>query len=114
MHNIYILKGCFNFLDKRRTDVLIEEQKELFFQNMNHDKWRWFKEAMKIEESIHLDTTYQMVFQNQIMKIWCGENNGFLHKGVGRLIKPNYGKDTLIRKEYQQMLDWYEILQLDS
>lgn len=106
IHDVYILKSIF-LSPRRNIGILSEEQKETFLQNTNHNNWRYFKEAMEIDESIYLDTNFQMIFQNKIMNIWCGGTTGFLYRGVGRIIKPDYGEDTQIRREYRQLLGWY-------
>ena len=58
-----------------------------------------------------------MVFQNRIERIFLyGFNTHYGHitKGVGRLIKTDFGKETKLRKEYREFLSWYEAWQPDE
>ena len=117
-HDIYITKGCFTFSNTYMgSSELSQEYEEMFSKDTNHDNWRTFNEAKEVEGNVKFDPTYYMIYQNKIMKIFLREHHGSygtITRGVGRLIKPDYGKDTCLRKEYRELLSWYETWQPDE
>ena len=53
-----------------------------------------------------------MMYQNKIIKVFLREYYGrysIIQREVGKLIKPSYGKECQLRKEYHELLSWYEI-----
>ena len=91
---------------------LSNSYEELFARNTNHDNWRIFTEAKELEGNIKADPSYRMIYQNKIIRIFLQmqkSNFGALTKNVGRLIKPELGKELQLRKEYRELLSWYEI-----
>jgi hypothetical protein len=57
------------------------------------------------------------MYQNKIIKVFLREyynRYSILQKEGGRLIKPNYSAECLLRKEYRELLSWYEIWQPDE
>jgi len=55
-----------------------------------------------------------MMYQNKIIKVFLQEYYGrysVIQREVERLIKPSYGKECQLRKEYCELLSWYEIWQ---
>ena len=86
----------------------------MFAKNTNHDNWRIFSEAKEIEGNTKFDPEYYMMYQNKITKIFLREyyrKNSIIQREVGRLIKPSYGKECQLRKEYRELLSWYELWQ---
>ena len=60
---------------------------------------------------------YHMIYQNKIQRIFLCEYHGSygtITRGIGRLIKPEYGRDSQLRKEYKELLSWQEIWQPDE
>jgi hypothetical protein len=113
-HDIYITKGQYRFPNVWRIE---KDYEELFARKTNHDNWRIFSEAKELEGSIIFDREYRMMFQNKITKIFLREyytRYSIIQRGVGRLIKPNYGEDCQLRKEYRELLAIYEISQPDE
>ena len=109
--NIYITKGSYKFPTTWSSDTW-QNYEELFANNANHDKWRIFTEAREIEGNTKFDPEYYMMYQNKITKIFLREyygKNSIIQREVGRLIKPNYGTECELRKEYRKLLAWYEI-----
>lgn len=54
------------------------------------------------------------MYQNKITKIFLREyyrKNSIISQEVGRLLKPNYGMECQLRKEYRELLSWYELWQ---
>ena len=48
-----------------------------------------------------------MMYQNKIIKVFLREYYGrynIIQREVGRLIKPSYGKECQLRKEYRELL----------
>ena len=55
-----------------------------------------------------------MMYQNKIIKVFLQEyyrRYSITQREVGRLIKPSSGKECQLRKEYRELLSWYEIWQ---
>ena len=112
-HDIYITKGSYKFPTTWSSDIW-QNYEALFANNANHDKWRIFTEAREIEGNTKFDPEYYMMYQNKITKIFQREyygKNSIIQREVGRLIKPNYGTECELRKEYRELLAWYEIWQ---
>ena len=112
-HDIYITKGSYKFPTTWSSDIW-QNYEALFANNANHDKWRIFTEAREIEGNTKFDPEYYMMYQNKIIKIFLREyygKNSIIQREVGRLIKPNYGAECELRKEYRELLAWYEIWQ---
>jgi len=115
-HDVYITKGCHAFPSIWPGEIS-QEYEELLYKGTNHDNWRIFSEAKEIEGNIKFDPQYYMIYQNKILKIFLREYNGSygtITRGVGRIIKPDYGKDSQIRKEYKELLSWHELWQPDE
>ena len=115
-HDVYINKGCYHFPSNTYYD-LGQEYEELLSKDTNHDNWRIFNEAKELEENIRFDPTYHMVFQNKIMRVFLPEPHGSfgpITRCVGRLIKPDYGKETQLRKEYREFMAWQDMWQPDE
>jgi hypothetical protein len=58
-----------------------------------------------------------MVFQNKIMRVFLLEHHGSfgpITRCVGRMIKPYYGKETQLRKEYREFMAWQDMWQPDG
>jgi len=86
----------------------------LFVKDTNHDNWRIFSEAKELEGNTKFASEYYMMYQNKIIKVFLRECYGrysIIQREVGRLIKPSYGKECQLRKEYRELLSWYEIWQ---
>jgi hypothetical protein len=89
----------------------MENYEELFAKDTNHDNWEIFSEAKEFA------LKYHMMYQNKIIKVFLREyynRYSILQKEVKRLIKPNYGVECQLRKEYRELLSWYEIWQPDE
>lgn len=113
-HDIYITKGQYRLPNVWRIK---EKYEELFAKKTNHDNWRIFSEAKELEGNIMFDPEYHMIYQNRIIKVFLREyytRYSIIQRGVGRLIKPNYGTDCQLRKEYRKIFSYYEICQLDE
>ena len=112
-HDIYITKGIYKYPAVWSSDTW-QNYEELFAKNTNHDNWRIFSEAKEIEGSTKFDPEYYMMYQNKITKIFLREyygKNSIIQREVGRLIKPHYGNECQLRKEYRELLNWYELWQ---
>jgi hypothetical protein len=113
-HDIYITKGQYKFPNSWR---IMENYEELFAKDTNHDNWRIFSEAKELEGNIKFHPEYHMMYQNKIIKVFLREyynRYSIIQREVGRLIKPNYGAECQLRKEYRELLSWYEIWQPDE
>jgi hypothetical protein len=113
MHDIYITKGCHTFPGAGAYE-LGQEYKEMLSKDTNHDNLRVFNEAKELEENIRFDPSYYMVFQNKIMRIFLPGHQGTMTRYIGRMIKPDYGKDSQLRKEYCELMCWQEMWQPDE
>ena len=60
------------------------------------------------------DPEYHMIYQNKIQRIFLREHHGNYGTIIGRLIKPEYVRDSQLRKEYKELLSWQEIWQPDE
>ena len=63
------------------------------------------------------DPEYHKIYQNKIKRIFLREHHGSygtITRGIGRLIKPEQGRDLQLRREYKKMLSWQEIWQPDE
>ena len=112
-HDVYITKGCYAFPSIWPSE-LSQEYEELFSKETNHDNWRIFNEAKELEENMKFYPEYHMIYQNKIQRIFLCEHHGSygtITRGIGRLIKPEYGRDSQLRKEYKELLSWQEIWQ---
>ena len=115
-HDVYITKGCYAFPSIWPSE-LSQEYEELFSKETNHDNWRIFNEAKELEENMKFDPEYHKIYQNKIKRIFLREHHGSygtITRGIGRLIKPEYGKDSQLRREYKELLSWQEIWQPDE
>jgi len=112
-HDIYITKGSYKFPTTWTSDSW-QNYEELFVKDTNHDNWRIFSEAKELEGNTKFASEYYMMYQNKIIKVFLKEYYGrysIIQREVGRLIKPSYGKECQLRKEYRELLSWYEIWQ---
>jgi hypothetical protein len=48
----------------------MENYKELFVRDTNHDNWRIFSEAKELEGNIKFASKYHMMYQNKIIKVF--------------------------------------------
>uniref|UniRef100_K4A1R9 Uncharacterized protein n=1 Tax=Setaria italica TaxID=4555 RepID=K4A1R9_SETIT len=111
-HDIYIIKGSYKFPTIWSSESW-HNYEEIFAKN-NHDNWRIFSEAKEIEGNTKFDPEYHMMYQNKKTKIFLREyygKNSIISKEVGRLLKTNYGMECQLRKEYRELLSWYELWQ---
>ena len=112
-HDIYITKGSYKFPTTWTSDSW-QNYEELFVKDTNHDNWRIFSEAKELEGNTKFASEYYMMYQNKIIKVFLREYYGrysIIQREVGRLIKPSYGKECQLRKEYRELLSWYKIWQ---
>ena len=111
---MYITKGIYLFPSTYPSKVS-QERGELFSKKTNHDDWRIFNEAKDLEGNTKFDPEYYMIYQNKIIRIFLREHHSYNApmRGIGRLITPNFGKDSQLRREYQQFLSWYDTWQPD-
>jgi len=116
-HDIYVTKGCYNFSSRRPYEIP-EDELRLFSKETNHDNWRIFNEAKDLDGNIKMDSSYYMIFQNKITRIFLRGEFGTYNATpkIGRLIKPVFGsnKESSLRKEYQEFLSWMEVWQPDE
>ena len=101
-HDIYITKGSYKFPTIWNSDSW-QNYEELFVKDTNHDNWRIFSEAKELEGNTKFASEYYMMYQNKIIKVFLREYYGrysIIQREVGRLIKPSYGKECQLRKEY--------------
>jgi hypothetical protein len=94
-HDIYITKGIYLFPSLSPSKIS-QEHEELFFKNINRDNWRIFNDAKELEGNIKFDPEYFMIYQNKIIRIFLLENYNYNApmRAIGRLITPNFGKDS--------------------
>ena len=112
-HDIYITKGSYKFPTTWTSDSW-QNYEEIFIKDTNHDNWRIFSEAKELEGNTKFAPEYYMMYQNKIIKVFLREYYGrysIIQREVGKLIKPSYGKECQLRKEYRELLSWYEIWQ---